>query len=155
MKIRLAGGSVVLIDKADAPLVARYGWCVNAHGYAQGTRLARFDSFPRDRTKVLLHRLILSARPGFIVDHRNGDKLDSRRANLRFATRHLNAHNSYRARCDSRSGVRGVSFDTRKGLWFSRIRIMGISKWLGYFRTLVAAARAYRLAHDGVLKAAS
>jgi hypothetical protein len=40
---------------------------------------------PRERT-VYLHRLVLGARPGQRVQHRNGDRRDNRRANLRFVT---------------------------------------------------------------------
>jgi len=35
---------------------------------------------------VYLHRFLLDAQPGQQIDHRNGDKLDCRRENLRLAT---------------------------------------------------------------------
>jgi hypothetical protein len=55
-----------------------------------------------------LHRLITNAPDGLLVDHRNGNSLDNRRENLRFATRQQNACNS-RKQDNCSSKYRGVS----------------------------------------------
>ncbi|GAB4240843.1 MAG: hypothetical protein Kow0032_28700 [Methyloligellaceae bacterium] len=55
---------------------------------------------------VYLHRLIMNAEPGDMVDHVNGDPLDCRRSNLRIVTASQNAAN--RAHTRARSGFRNV-----------------------------------------------
>lgn len=41
-----------------------------------------------------LHRRILCTPEGFVTDHKNGDKLDNRRSNLRVATPSQNQQNN-------------------------------------------------------------
>lgn len=43
------------------------------------------------RVTQYLHRVIMNALPGFVVDHLNGDGLDNRRGNLRVTTQKENA----------------------------------------------------------------
>ncbi len=43
-----------------------------------------------------LHRLIVGAKPGDLIDHKNGEKLDCRRDNLRKATYSENGHNKHK-----------------------------------------------------------
>lgn len=91
---------------------------------------------------AVLHReLIGAACAGWFVDHKNGDTLDCRRANLRLADRSGNSAN--RRKQSSQSGYRGVRFDKRCGLYY------GAVSWRGqryqtahYFENAVDAARA-------------
>jgi hypothetical protein len=62
---------------------------------------------------VALHRLVLMAADGQIVDHKNRDPLDCRRANLRFATNSQNSVN--KAFAGSDTGYRGVKRRVRSG----------------------------------------
>jgi len=72
MEVPLAQGrGVALIDDGDAALVLPHRWCLHPKGYAQAAK------------GLLMHRLIMGAAKGQYVDHRNHDKLDNRRANLR------------------------------------------------------------------------
>lgn len=68
----------VRIDSEDADLIQPYRWYL-------GGRKRRYvmATLPQGGT-VLLHRLILNARPGDRIGHINGDLLDNRRANLTF-----------------------------------------------------------------------
>lgn len=56
-----------------------------------------------------LHRFIMQAKPGQIVDHINRDKKDNRIDNLRIVTKSENNYNSDK-RTKSKFG-RGISFD--------------------------------------------
>ncbi len=74
--------------------------------------------------KVYLHRYILNARSDQFVDHINGNKLDNRRANLRFATSSENQLN--RHHCPHGvSAYRGVYRSTRSGTWGLKIMVRG------------------------------
>jgi hypothetical protein len=92
---------------------------------------------------------ILKAPPGKFVDHRNLNKLDNRRQNLRIATRSQNGMNR-RAMSNNELGIKGVSRDkNKKGktpLFVARITVEGKTRRLGYFRTTEEAAAAYAAA---------
>jgi hypothetical protein len=92
---------------------------------------------------ILMHREILDAPTGLLVEHRNTDSLDNRRSNLRLATASQNSCNSRRDKSNTYSRYRGVSFSKRKGKWFATIRVNGRKIWLGYFDNELDAARAY------------
>src|SRR4051794_22128886 len=101
MDVVLTGGFVALIDDQDAHLVSPLKWRV-LHGrntsYAISRSAERF---------VYMHRLILGAKRGEAVDHRNHDGLDNRRANLRIASPSENAANQVLRKANT-SGFKGV-----------------------------------------------
>lgn len=88
-----------------------------------------------------MHRAVLKAADGMVVDHINHNGLDNRKANLRVATVAQNAWNAKRP--IGRSGYRGVSFDRRTGRWRVAISYCGKRKQLGCFRDKHEAAKAY------------
>jgi hypothetical protein len=86
----------------------------------------------------------MNARDGELIDHRNGNSLDYRRANLRPATRSQNSYNRQKTKSNlSTSKYRGVTYFPRTGRWLSRIKYRGKSIYLGYFETEIDAAKAY------------
>jgi len=89
-----------------------------------------------------MHREMMNAPAGMLVDHRNGDNLDNRRSNLRLATPTENSCNR-RKKTGGSSRYKGVTFNRRSGKWFARIRIHGKCIFLGTFESEVEAARAY------------
>jgi hypothetical protein len=82
------------IDKADLALVGGIRWAFTSNGYVQG--------WPQGRSggQVLLHRYLLGLQPGDPRqgDHRNRNRLDNRRSNLRVATPAQNSQNTPRPR---------------------------------------------------------
>jgi hypothetical protein len=94
-----------------------------------------------------LHRWLLDAPPGVLVDHRNGDSLDNRRStNLRLATNQENQRNQVRVR--GRSRYKGVAWNCRRRQWQAKISVDGRDVHLGWFRAdaEAEAARAYNQA---------
>jgi hypothetical protein len=85
-------------------------------------------------------------RKGRVVDHRNNDGLDNRRANLRPATQSQNMINRPK-KPNTASKYRGVRWDKSRNLWYSEIhfRYKGrrIRKFLGRFKNEIDAAKAY------------
>jgi hypothetical protein len=64
-----------------------------------------------------MHRLILDAPKGKIVDHWNHDTLDNRRQNLKLGGQSSNLLNRQGANLNSTSGIRGV-YET--GAWIAK-----------------------------------
>lgn len=85
-----------------------------------------------------MHREIVDAPE---VDHRNGDRVDNRRANLRAATHLQNCQN---ARPKGQSRFKGVSRYRER--WHARIKVPGRRIDLGSFHDEESAARAYDVA---------
>jgi len=95
------------------------------------------------------HRLVWEAANGPIpeghhIHHRNGDKLDNRRENLRLCDRAGNSANRSKVSRPTSSKYKGVH--TRKstpGRWFTYMRINGKQTYIGTFKTEIDAAIAY------------
>lgn len=135
--IHLKSGLTILLDTADVPLVVSHFW----YGKPQGGRFyAAADNRNGPPCRHLMHRLIMGAKPGQIVDHKNRNSLDNRRENLRFCTVSQNTANSRRHQ-DSRYPYRGVSL--RYGKWQAYIRKNGNYHSLGAYIDIEDAARAY------------
>lgn len=79
-EIPLTQGQVTIVDDEDFEWLMKNSWCVNSAGYA-------FSQ------KGLMHRRILKARKGEVVDHINHDPLDNRRCNIRLGTQSANMMN--------------------------------------------------------------
>ncbi len=88
-----------------------------------------------------LHQLVFGKlRKGREIDHRNENKLDCQRKNLRAATKAQNRRNVSKHK-HNKSGFKGVSWHGQK--WCAQISVNGIVLNLGYFTNLVKAAKAY------------
>jgi hypothetical protein len=96
-----------------------------------------------DGGTIYLHRSVCGCThgDGQIVDHRNGDGLDNRRANLRITTHAQNMRNR-RPRSFGTSRYRGVYRFKRTGKWSARAKVNYQSIWLGSFDDEDAAGAA-------------
>jgi hypothetical protein len=140
-EILLTQGKVAIVDAADYEWLSQWNWHAfrNQGGiwYARRARRRRLD-----QTSPFMHRVIMDAPSGIMIDHINGDGLDNRQSNLRCATNQQNQFNS-RKRRDNTSGFRGVCWREDKKRWRARIRVGGKQQHLGLFKTAEEAARAY------------
>lgn len=120
--IKLKGGAQAKVDAADYEALSGRKWHLLGGQYARSTMV---DQSGKTRT-VLMHRLIVGAQKGQLVDHINGDGLDNRRSNLRIATAAGNARNAAPRGSSGAVGVR------RKGKkWLASIAPNGIEIFLG------------------------
>ena len=124
----------ILYDQADTKLVNQYKWYISDMGYA----VWRGFEDGKQHT-VRMHRLIMNALTGQIIDHRNGNRLDNRRQNLRFVTAKENANNNHSAK--------GYTWDKSKNKWMVRYK----KQFYGRYNTELAAIKAYKLACSGKL----
>lgn len=97
-RVELSGpggaGLFIEIDDDDLPLVAGIRWF--AHRAARSlTIYAKGNAGGRMTT---VHRVIMAAKPGQIIDHIDGNGLNNRRANLRFVTQQVNIIDGNRRR---------------------------------------------------------
>lgn len=90
-----------------------------------------------------LHRVIMNTPPGVKVDHRNGDTLDNRGCNLRFAT---DVEQNRNRRGWGSSKYKGVCWHKRDQKWCAQIRVDGKKTHLGHFDDEEGAAFAYDVA---------
>lgn len=132
--LRLSSGKVALIDLEDLERVSAFKWsaCWIASGwYAKSWAGGK---------QIYLHRFIVGARRGQIVDHISGDSLDCRKANMRIVGTRENSLNR-RANRGNGTGFKGVM---KRGAGFqARIGLDGNRRVIGSFRTAEEAARAY------------
>ncbi len=134
-RIPLTKGQVALVDDADYRWLAQWDWRFSSAGYALRT------IYPHNKRRdIQMHRVIMDAQRGQLVDHINGNRLDNRRCNLRLVSRSQNQWNRRKNRKGS-SPYKGVSYH-RKG-WHARIRWHRRRLHLGYYDTPEMAARVY------------
>lgn len=135
--IPLTQGFYALIDVEDIPraygswTAKRSGNCIYAHA-------------KRDGAMITLHRFLLG-KPDMLVDHKNRDGLDNRRANLRLSTLGQNQWNRKISRL-SKTGLKGVHKEGNR--WMSYIDTDRKRTRLGVFSTPEEAHVAYRAAAD-------
>lgn len=131
-----------IVDPQDFDWLSEWSWSLTDRGYVK--RSERTDD---GRTIVFrMHREIMGLDHGDLtteVDHKNRNRLDNRRSNLRISTRLQNCCNRG-SDGRSRSGFRNVYWVEKMGKWRAKPRFRGRDHHLGYFLDLGDAAEAVR-----------
>lgn len=126
-----------IIDIEDLPLVEGKAWRLlttrDGHAYAY-TR-------SRDNPVLLMHRMLMQSLPGEIVDHKDGDGLNNRRANMRHGSHSQNQANKAADR-RSKIGLKGVT--QKRNRFKACITTKGRKIYIGSFATAEEAAAAYQ-----------
>lgn len=140
-EIPLSQGGVAIVDAADYDAVIAFTWreLKRNHTFYVTRPVRKTDG---GWTAQFLHTF-LTGLP--LVDHRNGNGLDNRRANLREATHAENMRNRGPLSTNT-SGFKGVSPDKTRGKWRAQIQVDGKVYRLGCYATAEAAALAYDVA---------
>lgn len=133
--IQLSGknglGKRTLVDDSTLKQYGHLTWHLSDTGYAVRRNKSEGGT-------VRLHRLVVDAPEGMVVDHLNGNKLDNRASNLRVCTQAENARN--------RKGTVGICFDKSRSKWMVKYR----NQFYGRYDTKEEAKRVYQLACSGV-----
>lgn len=129
------GGLFIKVDFSDIDRIMEHIWCQGGrHPYLQSSTAPGRQ----------LHRFLIGAPEGMLVDHINGEHWDYRKSNLRLANHAQNSQNQ-KKRKNCTSQYKGVSLARRptKTYWVAQICCNGKKKSLGYFDSEVEAAVAY------------
>jgi hypothetical protein len=126
-----------IVDPEDYQKLSKYPWLL-----LEGGSEIYYAGCFEHRKIVYMHRQIMNAPKGSIVDHRNREGLDNTKRNLRFATHSQNCCNRIRTKNGS-SKYRGVHYRKQERKWEASICYNGIYKYLGVFGNEEDAARAY------------
>lgn len=133
--MQLRNAKIVLLDDDDFQKIKDYNWYQSKVGYVYGRE-------PKTNKTVYMHRVIMGAKKGELVDHINHIKFDNRKENLRIATASQNIFYQGPS-AKNTSGYVGVSFSAEKKKWMAAIHKQGTTHRLGYFHNKHDAARMY------------
>ncbi len=158
MELALSGNGVALINADD---FTRKLFCEFGDGFIWEGRICdrKWKLFEKPHTsyavchvdrsgkirELRLHRLVMCARGGDLIDHVDGNGLHNWRTNLRFSTTKDNSANMVSQRTSS-SRFKGVGWNVKCRKWEAGIRVDGKKRHLGLFVDESEAARAYDLA---------
>lgn len=121
----------ILVDDEDYTRLCEYKWYTNWYGYAVDTK-----------KDIRIHRLIMNAPDGLVVDHMDGNPLNNQKHNLRLCTYAENSRNRTKLNKNNTSGVHGVSWSKVRNRWHAQIKVDRIKIHLGSFINLEDAIKA-------------
>ena len=142
-RIKLINGKVkqkiqyAVVDPEDYQKLSQYDW----QFFEKNTRC--YAAVFCDGGILYMHRFIMNASKGQIIDHRNNEGLDNRKANLRFATISQNNYNKKPVTKNNTSRFRGVQKKKGRNKYHASIGCNGKHIYLGTFYNEEDAARAY------------
>lgn len=130
-------GEPFYFDLEDYDLIKDYCWAMDNYGYL----------YNKSGTKIILmHRLLMNAPKGKVVDHIYHCTNDNRKSQLRICSYSENAMN--KAKSNSSSGITGVYWYSREEKWSAEIGINGKSIRLGLFNDKDEAIKARKMAEQ-------
>lgn len=134
--IPLTQGKFAIVDAEDYHWLSQYKW------HACKSRSTFYAARRKGHTSISMHREIMCAPEGLVVDHIDHNGLNNRKSNLRLCTHSQNLLNR-RIRPDCKSKYKGVVWDWRNRKWVARICINQKRIHLGRFHNERDAAIVY------------
>lgn len=147
-KIRVGPERFTIVDDSDFELVARYSWQSYLHHGNFVVHRPRRDFDPQGLglpRKIYLHRFLMNAQKGQIVDHIDGDSLNNQRSNLRFCDYSGNSSNTS-SRLGSSSRFLGVSRSRTPNRWVAQYEFNYKNYHIGVYDSEKEAALIYNVA---------
>ena len=147
-ELKLPCGKYTLLDDEDYEKYKSYAWRIAGPGYVARNEVITRKGI-RNQNSIILHREIMGLvkHDGLQVDHKNGNKLDNRKVNLRVCSHANNQKNMNKPKIlGLTSKYKGVaSTRSKKFPWRARIQLNGVQILIGTFKTEIGAATAYNL----------
>lgn len=129
-------GEEFYFDLEDYDKIKKYSWHMDDNGYIR-TRFRCDDN--KSNKLIRMHKIILDYEG--IVDHKNCNKADNRKENLRPATNSQNCTNKGLI-VNNTSGVTGVYWEKNKKRWFAEVSVNYKSIRSSYFKDFEDAVQA-------------
>lgn len=131
-------GRIIELSAEDAD-VAELLWSMSTSGYA----VRRYTSGkPNYLHKIIAVRMYGKPIPtGIVIDHKDGNKLNCHRMNLRMVTHQQNLWNT-KPKKSSRTGYKGVQKSSNQA-WWAAIKHNGTREYFGPYKTPLEAAQVY------------
>lgn len=140
-EIELKNGYKALVDDEDYDRINKFKW----HIHLDGNRIyvSRSERIDGQSVTTQMQKEVLNYAPiGMNIDHKNGNRLDNQKCNLRVCTQSQNlANNNGHRKNPLSSQYKGVR--KRYQRWCAQISVNGITRNIGTFDTEVEAAVAY------------
>lgn len=145
-QIPLTQGKFALVDDEDYEFLMNWKWHFlvrpnDDSGYAQSNTRNEIGR----KVMIYMHRLIMKTPKGMEVDHRDTNKLNNQKYNLRNVTRLKNSMNR-ESHKDSTSKHKGVCWDKSRNKWLATIKANNRRIFLGRFDREDDAGLAYDIA---------
>lgn len=131
--IALSNGMNTMVDAEDFEFFNKFVWHLNKQGYVS-------------HAKYRLHRAILFAEKGDIVDHIDHNPLNNQKSNLRLVKTIENLHNKSLSPLN-KSGMCGVSWHIKLNKWQAMIKVDYKQIFLGNFDSKEDAIKAREVAN--------
>lgn len=145
-EIPLSKGYVALVDDEDYDRLTAMGrWYFGGDGYAIRSVNYKKPNGRWSSKTIRMHRIIMNTPDGMDTDHKDTDRLNNQKSNLRICTRSQNKMNT-NLRAGSTSGYKGVTWSKSRRKWGSVINLKGKTVWVGFFSDKLEAAKAYNAA---------
>ena len=138
-QIKLTQGQFTIVDDSDYEYLSHRKWY--AMRQKSGAYYAVSNRTDCKGKKYIMHRVIMDAPQGILVDHRNHNTLNNIRSNLRLCTQAENQHNQVPQ--GGTSEFKGVAWHSRDKCWRAYITLDDTKIHLGTFYDECKAARAY------------
>lgn len=124
--IPLQNGGQAIVDVEDHEALSKERWFRDTGGYASRQGWERDEDGKLRHWTIWLHRVVNKTPEGMFTDHKNGNKLDNRKGNLRTCDKAQNSANRPKSkRSQLSSNLKGVSFHRSTGLWRARLQFAG------------------------------
>jgi hypothetical protein len=132
MKLKTENGYYYLIDKQNLHKIRSKALCYDKSiGYVLIKEGGKW---------ILLHRYLMNAKSGQVVDHINRDKTDNRIKNLRFVNK---SQNNFNRNVKKRDLPRGIYFDKYGNRYRACLSVNNKTLKLGSFKTIKEAKKVY------------
>jgi len=141
-RIQLIHDRYALIDDEDYEKVKGYNWQLNKKHGGKEYAVTRIQQKNKLRRNIKMHRIIMKAKQNQSIDHVNGNGLDNRKINLRFATPQQNRFNS-NGNKNTSSIFKGVAWVKQQKKWLASIMINKKTINLKYYHNEIIAAWVY------------
>lgn len=130
-------GEEIFVDDEDYKWLNQYTW-YSSKGYAIRAT-SRKDS--NKRKYIFMHREIMNAPKGMVVDHKDHKTLNNQKENLRVCTHQENSMNKKIANSNN-SGYPGVYWGEVQGRWIARIGLANETIRIGTYISWEDAVKA-------------